>query len=131
MENTDITDDNSVDAFQPKQNELDWLEKNIWQLHRLADELCRLFPQNKSTVLNKSQRINVLWSRLKESIRLLKLKLEEKHALKESEDKKNDLNQDNEFKKRLVGNEVKTDQLTLKEAASSQKLKSYTTSPLL
>lgn len=86
----------TVRALQSKQDKLERdigpLEKNIGDLHRLADEVCRYFPQEKASVARKCDQIDTQWLALKESVRLRKLKLDEKHGLQRFENELSDWN---------------------------------------
>lgn len=100
LENSDISNETTCDvrtvrALQSKQDKLEReigpLEKNCADLHRLADEVCRYFPQDKASVARKCQHIDAQWAKLKESVRLRKLKLDEKHGLQRFENEWNDV----------------------------------------
>lgn len=91
----DVSDVYTVRALQSKQDKLERdigpLEKNINDLHRLADEVCKYFPQDKNSVARKCDQIDSQWAKLKESVRLRKLKLDEKHGLQRFENELSDL----------------------------------------
>lgn len=90
----DVSDVKSVRALQSKQDKLERdigpIEKNIAELKKTADEVCKYFPQEKKNVGLKLDKTEDQWYKLKESVRNRKAKLDEKHGLQRFENEVND-----------------------------------------
>ena len=90
--NNDLNNDSDVKSvrnLQSKQDKLERelgpIEKNINDLNKTADEVCKYFPQEKSNVKRKLESIDQQWHQLRELVKLRKARLDEKHGLERFE----------------------------------------------
>ena len=90
----DVSDVKSVRALQGKQDKLERdvgpLETNVNDLKKIADQVCKYFPQEKKNVLLKLEAIDEQWHKLRQDVKNRKAKLDEKHGLQRFENEVHD-----------------------------------------
>ena len=90
----DVSDVKSVRALQSKQDKLERdigpIETNVNDLKKIADQVCKYFPQEKKNVLLKLESIEDQWYKLRQDVKNRKAKLDEKHGLQRFENEVHD-----------------------------------------
>jgi spectrin alpha len=90
----DVSDVKTVRALQSKQDKLERdigpIETNVNDLKRIADQVCKYFPQEKKNVLHKLENIEDQWYKLRQDVKNRKAKLDEKHGLQRFENEVHD-----------------------------------------
>ena len=90
----DVSDVKTVRALQSKQDKLERdtgpIETNVNDLKKIADQVCKYFPQEKKNVLHKLESIEDQWFKLRQDVKSRKAKLDEKHGLQRFENEVND-----------------------------------------
>lgn len=90
----DVSDVKTVRALQNKQDKLERevgpLEKNVADLHKVAAEVCKYFPQEQTAVKRKMDLIDQHLYKLKEDVKTRKARLDEKHGVQRFENEADD-----------------------------------------